>query len=374
MVLQDVMRNLINLLTKEMSMYAATFSSYLQQSNDLEQVMNHFFEWSESHVDFLMSVFILVVVADVLLILAAFLKRKWILEQVRNHDRIEQLFIISFFATVAGIISFSVIGLAFTGLNHVGAFPFMYYIPVAVLFLPFLLASLALAATFLVLVIRLFVLMKPAQPEIHEEVNWGGTPVLVVSLAFFAVSFLFAFFSESAGLIAGSVVLIALPVFLVLTPYARTLDTMGFRKPLGKMLLYLLPLLGVLFVGNEVVYQVTERIIGEFPLDELTGEAILHNPILMGIAVGILGPIGEEVFFRGFAHTALRRKYGFKKGILLSSLFFGMYHVIPWQIPYAVVAGLILAYVYEKTQSIYPPILFHIINNSIAVIQVLVWS
>jgi membrane protease YdiL (CAAX protease family) len=368
------MRNLINLLTKETPMYAATFSSYLQQSNDLEQVVDRFFEWSESHVDLLMSVFILVVAVDILLILAAFLKRKWILEQVKNHDRIEQLFIISFFATVIGIISFSVMGLAFTGLNYVGVFPFTYYIPVAVLFLPFLLALLALAATFLVLVMRLFILMEPAQPAIHEDVNWGGTPVLVVALAFFAVSFLFAFFSESAGLIAGSVVLIALPVFLVLNPYARTLHTMGFRKPLGKMLLYLLPLLGVLFVGNEVVYQITERIIGEFPLDELTGEAILHNPILMGITVGILGPIGEEVFFRGFAHTALRRKYGFKKGILLSSLFFGMYHMIPWQIPYAVAAGLILAYVYEKTQSIYPPILFHIINNSIAVIQVLVWS
>ncbi|MBU7047385.1 MAG: CPBP family intramembrane metalloprotease, partial [Theionarchaea archaeon] len=112
------------------------------------------------------------------------------------------------------------------------------------------------------------------------------------------------------------------------------------------------------------------KFIGEFPLDELVEDIIERSPIFMSINVGVIGPIGEEVFFRGFAHTALKRKYGFRKGILLSSLFFGVYHGIPWQIPYAFVAGLILAFVYEKTQSIYSPILFHIINNSIGVIGI----
>lgn len=344
-------------------------SSLLEQSDTLEtDLVARLLEWSESHITFLKSVIIFVFVVDVLLILAAVMKRKWIHDQVKEHSRVEQVFIVSFFATVVGGASIAVIIVGVLGLQHSGEFPFIGFIAVGLTSLLFLVALLVCFVTFLILFVQLFIKMEPVRPVIDEEVNWGGTPILVIVVAFFALSALLAFVSPTATSIAEPVLLVVLPLVLVLKTYGRTLHALGFAKPVVKMLVLSLPLIPVLIFGNGLVYEITEKIIGQFPLDEVVEDVIRESPILMSIQIGILGPVGEELFFRGFAHTALKRKYGFKKGILFSSLFFGLYHMIPWQIPYAVVAGFILAYVYEKTQSIYPPILFHLVNNSVAVI------
>lgn len=338
--------------------------------NGLEtEGIEFFLEWVEAHPLLLRILVLAVLGGDVLLILFTLMKKEWILNQIKEHDRMEKLFIISFFATAIGGVSSLVVAFGFLGLQQ-SKFFLIFVLLTAVLFLVTFLALIASLITFVILFVRLFILMKPTLPIIHEEVNWGGTPILVVALAFFAVSLPVTILSESAGSLAGSLVFVAFPLFLVLKTYKRSLDSLKFRKPLVNVFLYTLPLILVLYFGNELVYRITEKFIGEFPLDELVEDIIERSPIFMSINVGVIGPIGEEVFFRGFAHTALKRKYGFRKGILLSSLFFGVYHGIPWQIPYAFVAGLILAYVYEKTQSIYSPILFHIINNSIGVIGI----
>ena len=340
------------------------YNTFLETDSMEEEIMQYFLEWAESHADFLNWAAIIVLLTDFILIVAVIIKREWVLNQLREHSTTEKLFIISFFAAaVGGASSVAVVFRLVLPGFHVGLI-----LLTAVLLMLVVLSALVCFVTFILLAVRLFILMKPLPPFTDAEVNWGGTPILVIALAYLAVTFCAALFSESAGLVAGSVVFIALPLFLVLKPYNRSLKAMKFENPLLKPFLYSLPLLLVLFLGNELVYEITEMVIGEFPLDEITEDLILRSPLVMSILVGVVGPVGEEVFFRGFAHSALRRKFGFKKGILLSSLFFGVYHLIPWQIPYAFVAGLILAYVYEKTGSLYTCILFHVINNSAAVI------
>ncbi len=354
-------------------MYTIYFS--FLASNSLEtDVMNRFLEWSESHAALLRNAITLTIVVNVFLILAATAERKRIMEKIKDHNKIEKLFILSFFGTFLTGASLLIVMLGVLGLQHSGEFPLIGLTALLLILLLFLVSFLTCLATFLFLFAQLFIFMKPAGPAIDEEINWGGTPVLVIILAFFVLSFLLAFFSATAGSIGGSVLLISLPLVLILKPYKRNLSTIGFRKPVTKILLLSLPLIPVLIFGNGLIYQITERIMGKFPLEDLMEDLVKESPILMSIEVGVLGPVGEELFFRGFAHTALRRKYGFRKGIIFSSLFFGVYHLIPWQIPYAVIAGFILAYVYEKTHSIYPPILFHVINNSLAVLGIWVWG
>ncbi|MBU7014445.1 MAG: CPBP family intramembrane metalloprotease [Theionarchaea archaeon] len=192
--------------------------------------------------------------------------------------------------------------------------------------------------------------------------------MLIIAVAFLVLSTLLAFVSETVSSLAGSSLFIVLPVILVLYPYERTVKALGFKNPQTLWVMKTLPLLVVLVLGNELVYRITERFLGQFPLKELVEQLVSGNPLVMSLNLAIVGPVGEEIFFRGFAYSALRRKYGVKKGILVSALFFGTYHMIPWQIPYAVMAGVILAFVYEKTQSLYPSILFHIINNTVAIL------
>lgn len=354
------------------------FSRVFQQE-DIQDIMEDFFEWSAAHPDFLKTVIVLVLVLHGCLIVFALTKREWIRTQLRTHDTAEKWFIISFFVTVIEGVSLLVASLVFMGLQGgpmptsapefiPDAFFLVSLAAVVILFLIFALAALVCLFTFFILCTRLFIAMEPLNPVIPDEINWGGTPVLVVVAAFFLVSLPLGLVSGVVSSVAGSIIFIALPVFLVLKPYKRTLGTMGFKKPIFTLFVLSLFLTPVLIFGSNFIYWITERIIGEFPMDNLLEDMISESPLLMSVYLGIFGPIGEEVFFRGFAHTALKRKYGFKKGIVLSSLFFGVYHGLPWQIPYAVAAGVLLAYCYEKTQSLYTPIVLHILNNGISII------
>ncbi|KYK37612.1 MAG: CPBP family intramembrane metalloprotease [Theionarchaea archaeon] len=342
----------------------------LNQSDAGIDVVDRLLEWSAAHSTLLTYITALTLVGNGLLIFSALIKRKWILEKLKQHSNAEQWFILSVFSTFIFGVSCVAASLGIWGLYSAGQVSIILVVGTILLLLAVVLSLGICLVTFLVLFLQLFIRMIPASPEISGEVNWGGTPVLVVAVAYFVMSFLLALVSGTAGALGGSLVFIVFPLFLVLKTYGRTKGDFGIRKPISRMFFLCLPLIVVLIFGNNIVYWMTEKIIGEFPLDELVEETISESPALMSIAVAVLGPIGEEFFFRGFAYAALKRKYGVKKGILFSSLFFGVYHVLPWQIPYAFVAGCILAFVYEKTESIYPPILFHVLNNFLAVIGI----
>ena len=87
-----------------------------------------------------------------------------------------------------------------------------------------------------------------------------------------------------------------------------------------------------------------------------------------GIAcVAVLGPILEELLFRGGVTKVLLKKYTPAQAIIFSALIFGVFHLNPVQIVGASLMGLLLAWVYYKTASLIPCILMHIVNNTLSV-------
>lgn len=86
-----------------------------------------------------------------------------------------------------------------------------------------------------------------------------------------------------------------------------------------------------------------------------------------GLLISSLGiPIVEELFYRGLIYKGLRQRYNIWLAILVSSLFFGIAHLDLIQGILAFVMGLFLALLYEKSNSLYIPILMHILNNLIS--------
>lgn len=81
----------------------------------------------------------------------------------------------------------------------------------------------------------------------------------------------------------------------------------------------------------------------------------------------IAAPIIEEVIFRGLIFKRIRRVSNATIAIVLSALFFGIFHWNVVQGIYAFVIGAILAYVYEKYKNIIAPIIVHMIANGISV-------
>lgn len=87
------------------------------------------------------------------------------------------------------------------------------------------------------------------------------------------------------------------------------------------------------------------------------------------LAIGIVGPIAEEVTFRGAIQGWFQR-HGLTpaKSILWASVFFGLMHLNPAQIPFAMLVGCILGFLYWRTDSLVLPCIVHILNNTLACI------
>lgn len=85
------------------------------------------------------------------------------------------------------------------------------------------------------------------------------------------------------------------------------------------------------------------------------------------LAIAIVGPVLEELLFRGAITKALLQEYNPMKAILISALLFGIFHINPIQMLPAFLIGLLLGWVYYKTASLIPCILMHVLNNSLSV-------
>lgn len=88
---------------------------------------------------------------------------------------------------------------------------------------------------------------------------------------------------------------------------------------------------------------------------------------VLTILVSFIGPVAEEVFFRGFAYPVLRRRMGIKNAIILISFVFALLHTNLVGFLPIMALGILLAYLYEKTGSLIPSITVHILHNLIIV-------
>jgi membrane protease YdiL (CAAX protease family) len=88
------------------------------------------------------------------------------------------------------------------------------------------------------------------------------------------------------------------------------------------------------------------------------------------LLIVIAAPISEEVCFRGMLFGGLREKLPRLGAALLSGLIFGGLHALTGvtAVPPLIAFGFILALLYEKTGSIVPGILLHMLNNSVALL------
>ncbi|WP_099466538.1 CPBP family intramembrane glutamic endopeptidase [Konateibacter massiliensis] len=107
-----------------------------------------------------------------------------------------------------------------------------------------------------------------------------------------------------------------------------------------------------------------------FPGFNQLQEVIYGGGIVLEVAaVVILAPIVEELLFRGMVFKRLYGYYGRMPALIISSLFFGVYHGNVVQGVYAFGIGLLFAFVYDKYKTIAAPILAHMIANLTSVIS-----
>ena len=100
-----------------------------------------------------------------------------------------------------------------------------------------------------------------------------------------------------------------------------------------------------------------------------TGMDSWYGILLMAVGIGVLAPIGEELFFRGLLFDFFKKKAGLSWGVALSSLAFGLAHFDSLAVVgSSFVMGVVMAIAVERTRSIWISIFMHIFTNTGAII------
>lgn len=90
--------------------------------------------------------------------------------------------------------------------------------------------------------------------------------------------------------------------------------------------------------------------------------------MLQWFIIGVVGPVGEEVIFRGLLMQVMWRKIGATFSIVCSSVIFALFHADVAFFAPLLTMGLVMGILYVWFRSLWAPILFHVVNNSVSVL------
>jgi uncharacterized protein len=106
------------------------------------------------------------------------------------------------------------------------------------------------------------------------------------------------------------------------------------------------------------------------PPDKLPDQLGANDSTLLAVFTGIfviaIAPFAEELFFRGFLFQALQRSWGTWLGAFSSAVIFSAIHLEPDKFVQLAILGTALALLFKKTDSVWPCILLHALNNTLA--------
>lgn len=157
-------------------------------------------------------------------------------------------------------------------------------------------------------------------------------------------------------------------------PYRRDQAMRGIDRPIPLHFRGCAPVIILLGIGICIS---VNNIISLTPLPELSPgfEAVSENLYSPSFLIQVLGPglvipAAEEMIFRGLMYAPLKDRMPFWPAAVISSLLFGLYHGNLLQGVYAFLLGLIMAWLYERFQTLAAPWIFHAAANLTSILIV----
>ncbi|MGZ8481295.1 MAG: CPBP family intramembrane glutamic endopeptidase [Candidatus Limnocylindria bacterium] len=216
----------------------------------------------------------------------------------------------------------------------------------------------------------------------------GPSVVVLLALVLVVASVLVApFGADAAALLGGDAEMTLLGAFVILvsTPLAllfvswifvarpnalAALPSFPGRDPAGALLAG--AGWGVLaWIGSTALIVIVGWLLEQIglPPEPATAERAIEivNPALVVLAVVILAPIAEEVFFRGVVFNAWLREGGRRYAYIGSAALFAIIHLSLVSLLPIFGLGLALAWVYQRTGSLLAPMAMHATVNGISV-------
>lgn len=158
----------------------------------------------------------------------------------------------------------------------------------------------------------------------------------------------------------------------IIRPGVITWSKMGITSTslAGRVGIGLLVGVGLLVVSGMLEYLLRLAGVQQTQMEMFSAvrEASLPQFLLFLAVVGVLAPLAEEAFFRGYVFSAYREQKGLWQAFLFSSAIFAVMHLnLPAVLPLFVL-GAALAGTYQLTGSLVPAIVAHGVNNSVAIL------
>lgn len=207
---------------------------------------------------------------------------------------------------------------------------------------------------------------------------------LVIVVAFFLVLFLGAFLyiivGEGTALVLSELIILFVPLGYLLFKHVDIKRYVGLDVNLKLVLLGLASGALLLFV-DVAVSAVLTSIFGVSEAIEQSNNLITDlssttsGLITVATALGLAG-VCEEFAFRGFLQSTLTRRYSFIPALITSAFVFGLFHFDP-QLVYilsALIAGLVLGYVYHHWNSYVVSAIAHSTVNLVVLATLLLLS
>jgi len=127
---------------------------------------------------------------------------------------------------------------------------------------------------------------------------------------------------------------------------------------------------------NPLAAKLAEFISATYPLSEEARRSLEPMVALLGempliavvLVIGLAPAICEELAFRGFILSGLRRMGSKWTAIVISSLFFGLTHGLLQQSLAATAVGIAIGYIAVQSGSLVPGMVFHCTHNSLSLL------
>ncbi len=183
-----------------------------------------------------------------------------------------------------------------------------------------------------------------------------------------------AMMEPAAVLVAAGMVMCAftaIALFAAARSPVPVRDRLRLKRPTATPRLMLVALAGIVAIQLVAMALGALDLLPESSVLERAGNVISSVrgfwSFVVVLTVGMAPGIGEEFLFRGYVQTRLSERFGAWPAIVATALLFGGLHLDLVQGTFAFLMGLYLGLLVERTQSIWPAVLCHATNNSLAV-------
>ncbi|WP_277219005.1 CPBP family intramembrane glutamic endopeptidase [Peptoniphilus vaginalis] len=212
---------------------------------------------------------------------------------------------------------------------------------------------------------------------------------LVTSIILFALSIINIFYPKFSYLSSLVILILAIPMIISLYTMDKNLKKkLALDNPNKKLILLMCLLFISIYFSRGFLSSLLQGEVSEF-YKILNLKSLMTSVFIFIISfLNIMPFLGEEYGWRAYLAPRLKEIYGFKKSILLTGFIWGIWHLplnlfyysdglltsqiysVLGQLVFCTFLGIFLTYAYNKTKSIWAPVMIHYLNNNLSVLFV----